>query len=108
MRKILKKVLVLMLVCTLSVGLTTSFAMASENVDNGSSTYAYRDSLPIQYEIWYSYKLGTEYRNYVYRDYTFLNGYNRRDVYGGTIELTPLQLEFYSKAELWRVEYSFY
>lgn len=92
----------------MSVGMTTTFVKASEKVSNEILPYAYRESLPIRYEVWYSHNLGAEYRNYVYRDYTFANGYNRKDVYGGTIELTPLEYEFYSKAELWTVEYSFY
>lgn len=69
---------------------------------------AYVEKLPIKYEIWYSYSYGAEYRNYQYRQYTFQNGYNRTDRLEGKIELTPLQYEFYEKAQLWTVRYSFY
>lgn len=106
--KIFKKSIILLTLSFLCITLNCSHAKVSAASNIDIAPYSIRDSLPIKYEIWYSYKQGAEYRNYVYRDFTYANGYERTDTYGGRIELTPLDYEFYSKAELWTVSYSFH
>ncbi|WP_370828209.1 hypothetical protein [Fournierella massiliensis] len=69
---------------------------------------AFRETLPIRYEKWYSYKLGVEERNFTYRDFTFVNGYTKTEKMTERIQLTPLDYEFYEKAEVWEIEYHFY
>lgn len=106
--KLIKKIAACICIVSLCLLMNGSLATVSAATSNDFMPYAIRDSLPVQYEIWYSYKLGQEYRNYVYRDFTYANGYNRTDTLQGNIELTPLEYEFYSKAQLWKVSYSFY
>lgn len=106
--KILKTMLMVISISFLCVIFNQSLLTVSAAGGNGIVPLSYRDSLPVQYEIWYSHKQGPEYRNYVYRDYTYANGYNRTDTLVGNIELSPLDYDFYSKAELWKVSYSFY
>lgn len=108
MKKIIKRVIILAFLCAIGIGFGKSFPSLAVANKESIMPYAYREPLPIQYEVWYSYHLGSEYKNYVYREYTFLNGFNRTNHYQGRIDLTPLELEFYSKAELWTVSYTFY
>ena len=105
--KWIKKIAACICIVCLCMLMNHSLATVSAASSNDIMPYAFRDSLPIQYEIWYSYSEGTEYRNYVYRDFTYVNGYNRTDTLQGNIELTPLEYEFYSKAQLWKVSYSY-
>lgn len=103
-----KKLLIIFIISFLCVTLNSSLSQVLAAPSTEIIPYAYREPLPIQYEIWYSYHEGEERRNYVYRDYTFLNGYNRTDTLVGNLDLSPLEYEFYSKAQLWKVSYSFY
>ena len=104
--KWIKKIAACICIVCLCMLMNHSLATVSAASSNDIMPYAFRDSLPIQYEIWHSYSEGTEYRNYVYRDFTYVNGYNRTDTLQGNIELTPLEYEFYSNAQLWKVSYS--
>lgn len=107
MKNELKKVVcVIMLFLGLMLNYSLNETLASEEPD--IETYSFRETLPVKYEIWYSMSLGPERRNEQYRDYTFQNGYKSTDSLVGNIELTPLQSTFYSKAELWKVTYTFY
>ncbi|MDD4850382.1 MAG: hypothetical protein PHO10_06745 [Gemmiger sp.] len=96
-------VLAFCLSMVLSSQLTTVYASSSAEI----VPYAHRESLPTQYEVWTSYMQGTEYKNYVYRDFTYANGYTTTERYE-RMELTPLEYEFYSGAVRWHVSYSFY
>lgn len=105
-RKFKKAISLAMVFSCIILNISLTDALASDDVEIQPCVYV--ETLPIKYEIWYSYSYGAEYRNYQYREYTFQNGYNRTDSLEGRIELTPLQYVFYEKAQLWTVRYSFY
>lgn len=104
----IKMVCVVMMFLSLMLNYSLNETLVSASRGTGIETYAYKESLPIKYEIWYSYMYGAERRNEQYKDYTFQNGYNSTNTLVGRIQLTPLQYEFYSKAESWKVTYTFY
>lgn len=106
--KIWKRIMAVSLLTFLCFLMSGSVMKLNAATEQDIVPYAFRDSLPVQYEVWYSYALGAEYRNYVYKDFNYVNGYNRTDTLVQKIELSPLDYEFYSKAELWKVSYSFY
>ena len=72
-----------------------SFHACANESEPEIAPFAFRITLPVQYEIWYSYKLGTEYRNYVYRDFTYVNGYKVAKRTYEKLHLTTLEYEFY-------------
>lgn len=86
----------------------SSALSVSAAADDTIQPFSYREELPVQYEVWYSYAYHEEERNFVYRTFTYPNGFNRTDSLKGNLELTPLQYEFYKYAQVWEVNYNFY
>lgn len=89
---------------TACVALSASATAAS---DVFIQPYAYREELPVSYEIWYSYRYHEEERHFVYKPFTYLNGYHRSETFE-KMELTPLEYEFYAWAKKVTIHYSFY
>ncbi len=76
--KWIKKTTACICIVCLCMLMNHSLTTVSAASSNDIVPYAIRDSLPIQYEIWYSYSEGAEYRNYVYRDFTYATLYEVR------------------------------
>lgn len=91
--------------------LFTTCAVFSASAIAASDTfiqpYSYREELPVSYEIWYSYRYHEEERNFEYKSFTYLNGYYRSET-SESMELSPLEYEFYAWAKKVTVHYTFY
>lgn len=104
MKRFILNFLLVAFLCTTCAALS---ALAADASDTFIQPCAYREELPVSYEVWYSYRYHEEERNFVYKPFTYLNGYYRSET-SENMELTPLEYEFYAWAKKITVHYSFY
>lgn len=86
-----------------------TLALPASAADDEPALRARRETLMVRYELWYDYHLGPTRKNPTYRDFNVVNGCEKvSEKKIGSVTLTPLDLLFYEKAELWEVECRFW